>query len=105
MIQDIGYGTFVFFAVFSFLSGIWAWLIAPETKYAPPSKRTRVELTIRGRTLEQMDQVFKSHTAAHDHQMKYQITRLAIGGGEVAGHGDAVGPGGDKHRNLHVERV
>ena len=32
MIQDIGYGTFVFFADFSFLSGIWAWLIAPETK-------------------------------------------------------------------------
>ena len=52
-----------------------------------------------------MDQVFKSHTAAHDHQMKYQITRLAIGGGEVAGHGEAVGPGGDKHRNMHVERV
>lgn len=33
----------------------------------------------RGRTLEQMDQVFHSHTAAHDWEMKAQITRLAIG--------------------------
>jgi hypothetical protein len=32
MIQHIGYGTFIFFAAFSFLSGIWAWFIAPETK-------------------------------------------------------------------------
>ncbi|RSH80159.1 hypothetical protein EHS25_007264 [Saitozyma podzolica] len=64
MIQHIGYGTFIFFAAFSFLSGIWAWFIAPETK---------------GRTLEQMDLVFHSHTAAHDWEMKAQITRLAIG--------------------------
>lgn len=33
----------------------------------------------RGRTLEQMDQVFHSHTAVHDWEMKAQITRLAIG--------------------------
>jgi hypothetical protein len=32
MIQHIGFGTFIFFAAFSFLSGIWAWFIAPETK-------------------------------------------------------------------------
>lgn len=85
MIEGIGYGTFVFFAAFAFLSGIWAYFIAPETK---------------GQTLEQMDQVFKSHTAAHDHAMKYQITRLAIGGGQTGGHS-----GEDKGRNLHVERV
>lgn len=86
MIDGIGYGTFVFFACFSFLSGVWAFFIAPETK---------------GRTLEQMDQVFKSHTAAHDHAMKYQITRLAIGGSQAGGHGVP----DDKGRNLHVERV
>ncbi|KAK6909254.1 hypothetical protein I203_103271 [Kwoniella mangroviensis CBS 8507] len=27
MIKNIGYGTFIFFAVFSFLSGVWAWFM------------------------------------------------------------------------------
>ena len=90
MIENIGYGTFVFFAAFSFLSGVWAWLIAPETK---------------GRTLEQMDEVFKSHTAAHDQRMRYQITRLALGGGHSLGHVEPEAPGGDKSLSRHVEKV
>nr|XP_019001274.1 uncharacterized protein I203_05979 [Kwoniella mangroviensis CBS 8507]OCF64735.1 hypothetical protein I203_05979 [Kwoniella mangroviensis CBS 8507] len=65
MIKNIGYGTFIFFAVFSFLSGVWAWFM--------PLRQSE------GRTLEQMDQGFHSHAAAHDQEMKEQITRVVLG--------------------------
>ncbi|KFY89734.1 hypothetical protein V500_05523 [Pseudogymnoascus sp. VKM F-4518 (FW-2643)] len=43
MLETIGYGTYIFFAFFCGLSGIWALLLVPETK---------------GKTLEQMDVMF-----------------------------------------------
>lgn len=43
MLDSIGYGTYVFFAVFCFLSTIWAFFLVPETK---------------GKTLEELDAVF-----------------------------------------------
>ncbi|KAI5927630.1 general substrate transporter [Camillea tinctor] len=47
LIQNTGFGTFVFFCVFCILSMVWAYFVVPETT---------------GRTLEQMDQVFQDNT-------------------------------------------
>ncbi|OAA63460.1 General substrate transporter [Niveomyces insectorum RCEF 264] len=43
MIQNLGFGTYVFFAAFCGLSGVWAVLLVPETK---------------GKTLEELDILF-----------------------------------------------
>jgi Sugar (and other) transporter len=43
MIQSIHYGSYVFFAFFCFLAGIWAALLVPETM---------------GKILEEMDEAF-----------------------------------------------
>jgi sugar porter (SP) family MFS transporter len=51
MISSIGYGTYIFFAFFCGLSGIWAVLLVPETK---------------GKTLEQMDLMFGDHTGQEE---------------------------------------
>ncbi len=40
MIQNIGFGTYIFFAVFCALAIVWVYFLVPETN---------------GRTLEQMD--------------------------------------------------
>lgn len=58
LIEDTGYGAYVFFAVFCVLSGIWTYLFVPETK---------------GRTLEQMDHVFKDNSSEQE-----QARRRAI---------------------------
>lgn len=42
--QNTNFGAYIFFAVFCVLSGIWTFFCVPETN---------------GRTLEQMDHVFK----------------------------------------------
>lgn len=49
MLSGIGWGTYIFFAVWSAAGGVFIWYCIPETK---------------GKTLEEMDQVFGSHTAA-----------------------------------------
>lgn len=51
MLSGIGWGTYIFFAVWSGLGGIFIWLCVPETK---------------GRTLEEMDQVFGSHSSTEE---------------------------------------
>jgi hypothetical protein len=51
MLSGIGWGTYIFFAVWSAAGGVFIWLYIPETK---------------GKTLEEMDQVFGSHTAAEE---------------------------------------
>lgn len=63
LVQNTGYGAFIFFGVFSVLSGLWTWFIAPETK---------------GKTLEQMDRAFHSHTAQADLAAKHEIYDLMI---------------------------
>lgn len=61
MIQNTGYGTFIFFGVFATLSGVWTWFCVPETK---------------GKTLEQMDEVFNSNLGHEDMEAKGQITDI-----------------------------
>jgi hypothetical protein len=51
MLSGIGWGTYIFFAVWSALGGVFIWLCVPETK---------------GKTLEEMDQVFGSHSSAEE---------------------------------------
>lgn len=43
MIESAGFGTYVFFAFWCGLAGIWAYYLVPETK---------------GKTLEEMDEIF-----------------------------------------------
>ncbi|ODN84530.1 hypothetical protein L202_00461 [Cryptococcus amylolentus CBS 6039] len=64
MLQNIGYGTFIFFGTFALLSGIWAWFFCPETN---------------GKTLEQMDEVFHSNTAHQDLLDKSEIQAAVMG--------------------------
>ncbi|KAI9374446.1 general substrate transporter [Aspergillus egyptiacus] len=49
LIQDTGYGTYVFFAVFCIFAFVWSFFFVPETA---------------GRTLEQMDAVFKDNSGS-----------------------------------------
>lgn len=54
MIESAGYGTYIFFAVMCLLTLIWAILLVPET---------------RGKTLEEMDEVFGDTSAAEEKEM------------------------------------
>lgn len=51
LVQNTGYGAYVFFAIFCFLSGIWTFFCVPETT---------------GKTLEEMDDVFKDRNSAEE---------------------------------------
>ena len=51
LVQNTGFGTYVFFATFCLLSLVWTHIFVPET---------------RGCTLEQMDHVFKDVVSEHD---------------------------------------
>lgn len=43
MMDNITYGTYIFFAAMCFLAGVWAYFLVPETS---------------GKTLEELDEVF-----------------------------------------------
>ena len=58
MIQNIGFGTYVFFAVFCALALVWVYFLVPETN---------------GRTLEQMDAVFKDKTTVEETARRQRI--------------------------------
>jgi len=51
LVQHSAYGAFVFFAVFSLLSGAWTWFVVPETT---------------GRSLEDMDEIWGDDSGRRD---------------------------------------
>jgi MFS family permease len=58
MLEKITYGTYIFFACFLVLSFFFVWIFVPETK---------------GRTLEEMDEIFGGQAAIHDAQIMNDI--------------------------------
>ncbi|KAG2229946.1 general substrate transporter [Thamnidium elegans] len=58
MLENITYGTYIFFACFLVLSFFFVWLFVPETK---------------GRSLEEMDEIFGGHAAIHDAAIMNQV--------------------------------
>lgn len=57
MIEQAGFGTYIFFAAFCLLSGVWAYFLVPETK---------------GKTLEELDEVFGDGTAQEEKEIMKQ---------------------------------
>lgn len=62
MIQSAGYGTFVFFACFCLLSGVWAYFLVPETK---------------GKTLEELDAIFGDGSASEERELMQDALETA----------------------------
>ena len=60
MVQHTGYGAYVFFAVFCALAFIWTYFFIPETK---------------GKSLEQMDEVFGDFSSLAEEQRRERIER------------------------------
>lgn len=58
MVQNTGYGAYTFFAVFCLLAFIFTFFVIPETS---------------GKTLEEMDQVFKDVSSEAEEQQKARI--------------------------------
>jgi Sugar (and other) transporter len=58
MIEGIGFGTYVFFAAFCAIAIVWVYFLVPETN---------------GRTLEQMDSVFKDKTTVEETARRERI--------------------------------
>uniref|UniRef100_L2FC33 High-affinity glucose n=1 Tax=Colletotrichum fructicola (strain Nara gc5) TaxID=1213859 RepID=L2FC33_COLFN len=79
MIDQLGFGTYVFFGAWCFLASVWAFYLVPETK---------------GKTLEQMDEVFHDTSA----QEEKEIIRQQI----AARHGQTLGAGGMESTKLNV---
>lgn len=66
LVQNTGFGAYAFFAVFCLLSFVWTYFFVPET---------------RGRTLEQMDHVFKDISGEEE-----EARRQAIEADIIASH-------------------
>lgn len=60
LVENTGYGAYVFFAVFCLLSLVWTYFFVPETA---------------GKTLEQMDHVFKDAGSAAEEERRDRIER------------------------------
>ncbi|KAF9885468.1 hypothetical protein FE257_012904 [Aspergillus nanangensis] len=58
LVENTGYGAYVFFAVFCLLALVWTFFFVPETK---------------GRTLEQMDHVFKDNSSEAEQERRVAI--------------------------------
>lgn len=78
MLDTIGWGTFIFFAAFAAIAGIWTVLCVPETK---------------DKTLEQLDRLFNDETGKHDEERRQRIVSSLVaelsGSVEVKLRGDS----------------
>jgi len=66
LVQNTGFGAYTFFAVFCLLSLVWTFLFVPETN---------------GRTLEQMDHVFKDIVSEQEEARRKAIETEIMGNG------------------------
>lgn len=62
MIQDIGYGTYIFFAFFCFLAAIFSYFFVPDTSNL---------------SLEQIDKLFKDDSAEEEAALQREIALRA----------------------------
>lgn len=69
LVEDTGYGAYIFFAVFCVLAGVWTFFFMPETM---------------GRTLEQMDHVFKDNSSEHERERRHMIEASVLAERECA---------------------
>jgi hypothetical protein len=60
LVQKTGFGAYIFFAVFCVISFVWVWFAVPETK---------------GKTLEEMDEVFNDRSGVEDVAKKERVLR------------------------------
>ncbi|KAI9733625.1 MAG: hypothetical protein M1834_003227 [Cirrosporium novae-zelandiae] len=58
MIESIGYGTYIFFASFCLLAAVFSYFLVPE---------------LEGKTLEQIDDIFKDNLGAEEREIKKEI--------------------------------
>jgi hypothetical protein len=58
LVQNTGYGTYVFFCIFCALSFVWSWFFVPETN---------------GRALEEMDYVFNDNMGTTEQAQRARI--------------------------------
>ncbi|EYE90436.1 sugar porter family MFS transporter [Aspergillus ruber CBS 135680] len=65
MMANIGYRTYIFFAVWCVLAGMWAFFLVPETS---------------GKTLEQIDEVFGDITSQEESEIMREATSAVIFG-------------------------
>lgn len=70
LVQKTGFGAYTFFAVFCLLSLLWTFYFVPET---------------RGRTLEQMDPVFKDGSSEEEATRRMTIQGEIISGIDQTG--------------------
>ena len=62
MLESAGWGTYLFFACFCFFAVLWAYFLVPETK---------------GKTLEEMDEVFGDGSAREEKELMKQAAANA----------------------------
>lgn len=95
MLESIGWGTFIFFAAFAAVSGVWTLFFVPETK---------------DKTLEQLDREFNDHTGQKDEERRQRhlhILASEITAGEITAD-PTLGSGSDvsgKNREEQVEHA
>ncbi|KJZ75441.1 hypothetical protein HIM_05137 [Hirsutella minnesotensis 3608] len=71
MLESIGFGTYIFYATWCFLAAVWAFFLVPETK---------------GRTLEEMDQVFGDNSAREEKEILREVTARGVLDSREAGY-------------------
>lgn len=64
MLEDIGFGTYIFYGAWCLIAAIWAFLMVPETK---------------GKTLEQMDEVFGDNSGQEEREIMQATAAQAMG--------------------------
>ena len=69
MMDNIGYGTYVFFAAMCFLAGIWAFFLVPETS---------------GKSLEEIDELFGDSSGQEESQIIRETLFASSGDQEIA---------------------